>query len=88
MATNNANQGAAFSITDKKLCVPVITLSTQGNAKLLKQLKYGFKKTINWNRYQSKLSTEGENQYLDYLIDPSFHEVNRLFVLSFENNAH
>ena len=66
MATNDTTQGATFSITDKKLCVPVITFSTQGNVKLLKQLKYGFKKTINWNRYQSKLSTEGENQYLDY----------------------
>ena len=66
-----------------KLYVPVI--STPDNAKLLEQLKPGFKRTINWNKYQSNVSIERQNQYLDYLIDPSFQEVNRLFVLSFEN---
>ena len=39
----------------------------------------------NWNKYQSKISTETPNQYLDYLIDPSFQRSNRLLVLSFEN---
>ena len=47
----------------------------------------GYKKTISWNRYQSKVSTEIQNQYLDCLIDPSFQGVNRLSVLSFENEA-
>ena len=61
-----------FLITDTKLYVPVITLSTQYNAKLLKKLKSGFKRTINWNKYQSKMSTERQNNYLDYSIDPSF----------------
>ena len=61
-----------FLITDTKLYVPVITLSTQDNAKLLKKLKSGFKRTINWNKYQSKMSTERQNNYLDYSIDPSF----------------
>ena len=61
-----------FVITDTKLYVPVITLSTQDNAKLLKKLKSGFKRTINWNKYQSKMSTERQNNYLDYSIDPSF----------------
>ena len=42
-----------FAITDTKLYIPVVTLSTQDNAKLLQQLKSGFKKTINWNKYQS-----------------------------------
>ena len=68
-----------------KLYVPVI--STPDNAKLLEQLKPGFKRTINWNKYQSNVSIERQNQYLDYLIDPSFQEVNRLFVLSFEENT-
>ena len=62
-----------------KLYVPVVTLSTQDNAKLLEQLKYGFKRTINW-KYQSEVSTERQSQYLDFLIGPSL-----LFVLSFEN---
>ena len=85
VATNEAAQTAKFSITDTKLYVPVLTLSTQDNAKLLEQLKSGFKRTINWNKYQTKISTERINQYLDLLIDPSFQVVNRLFVLSFQN---
>ena len=47
-------------------------LSTQDNAKLLQQLKLGFKRTINWNKYQSKVSIQAPNSYLDHLIDPSF----------------
>ena len=50
-------------------------------------MKSGFKKTINCNRYQPKVSIERQNQYLDYSVDPSFQKANRLFVLSFENNA-
>ena len=82
--TNSTGAGR-FAITDTKLYVPVVTLSTQDNAKLLEQLKSGFKRTINWNKYQPKVSPERQNQYLDFLIDPSFQGVNRLFVLSFEN---
>ena len=53
-------------ITDTKLHVPVVTLSTQENAKLLQQLKSRFKRTINWNKYQSKVTTvQGPNRYLD-----------------------
>ena len=73
-----------FAITDTKLYVPVITLSTQDNAKLLEQIKSGFKRPINWKKYQPKVSPERLNQYLDFLIDPSFQGVNRLFVLLFE----
>ena len=85
--TNDANQDTTCSISDTKLNVPLVTLSTQDNAKLLEQLKSGFKRTINWNKYQSKISTERSNQSSDYLIDPSFQGVNRLFVLSFENEG-
>ena len=52
MATAIANQVATFSITDTMLYVPVVTLSSEENAKLLKQLKSGFKRTISWNKYQ------------------------------------
>ena len=51
-------------------------------------MKSDFKRTINWNKYQPKGLIETRNQYLDYLINPCFLGVNRLFVLSFENNAH
>ena len=87
VATNVAAQATTFSITDTKLYVPVVTLSTQENAKLLEKLKSGFKRTVNWNKYQTKVSIERINQYLDFLIHPSFQGVNRLFVLSFENEA-
>ena len=49
--TDVADQGATFTITETKLYVPVVTLSSQNNAKLLTKLKLGFKRTINWNKY-------------------------------------
>ena len=51
VSTNVANQNATFEKTDTKLYVPVVTLSTQDNSKLLQQLKSGFKRVINWNKY-------------------------------------
>ena len=54
IASNAANQNATFSITDTKIYVPVVTLSTQDNAKLLQELKSGFKRVINWKKYLSK----------------------------------
>ena len=50
-------------------------------------LNSGSKRTINWNKYHPKVSTERQNQYLDFLVDPSFQGVNRLFVLPFENKG-
>ena len=75
-----------FKITDAKLYFPAVTLSIQYNSKLLKQLNSGFERSINWNKYQTKVSPERQNQYLGFLIDPSFEGVNRTFVLSFENH--
>ena len=72
-----------FAITDTKL----VTLSTENNAKLLQQLKFGFKRTINWNKYLSKISIKGQIPHLHYLIDSSFQGLNKLFVLWFEDNA-
>ena len=53
--------------------------------KLLEQLKTGFKRTIKWNKYRSEMTNQAKNNNLNYLIDPAFPKVNRLFVLSFEN---
>ena len=53
-STDAANQGATFAITEKKLYVPVVTLSTQDNVILFQRLKSSFKRTINWNQYTSK----------------------------------
>ena len=81
-----ANQNRRFRINDAKLDIPVVTLSTQENIKLLKKLDSGFKGTINWNKYLAETINQAQNRYLDFLIDPSFQGVNRLFVWSFENN--
>ena len=54
MPVNNADQSTKFSITDTKFYLPVVTLSTQDNGKLLEQLKSCFKIAFNWNKYQSK----------------------------------
>ena len=82
--TNSTGEGK-FAITETKLYVPVVTLSTKDNEKLLQQLKLGFKKTIGWNKHESSIKTFARNRYLNYLINPSFQGVNWLFVLSFEN---
>ena len=82
-----AAQASTISITDTNHYVPVLTFSFQDSSKLLEKLKCDFKWTINWNKYQTKVSTERRNQYLDFLIDPRFQGVNRLFILSFENEA-
>ena len=86
IATNIPNQIATFAITDAKLYVPVVTLSTQENTKFLQQLKLGFKRVINWNKYLSKPELLAQNKNLNHLIEPSFQGVNRLFVLAFEND--
>ena len=85
--SNAAAQATTFAITDTKLYVPVVTLSTKDNANLLQQLKSDFKRTINWNKYQSKVTVQPSNPYLDDLTDSSFQGVNRFFVLLFENNT-
>ena len=65
--------------------VPVVTLSAENDNKLLEQLKSGFRITIKWNKYISQMCNQNKNNNLNYLIDPTFSNVNRLFVLSFEN---
>ena len=60
-------------------------MSSENDIKLLEQLKTGFKRTIKWNKHRSEMSNQTKNNTLNYLIDPTFTNVNRLFVLSFEN---
>ena len=84
--TDVANQNPTFTITETNLYVPVVTLSTQDNAKLLPQLKSGFKRTISWNKYLAKPELLAQNANLNHLIEPSFQGINRLFVLAFESD--
>ena len=86
ISTNNANQVPTFTITETNLYVPVVTLSTQDNSKLLPQLKNGFKRTITWNKYLIKPELLAQNANLNQLVEPSFQGINRLFVLAFEND--
>ena len=73
--TNSAGAGR-FAIIDTKRYVPVVTSATQDNTKLFQQLKSRFKRTINWEKYQSDPKRYAQNRYTQ--------GVNRLFVLSFE----
>ena len=85
-AGTTASQVPKFRVTDTKLYVPVATLSTQSNVRLLKQIESGFKRTINWNKCYSKKTNRAQNRYLNILIDPGFQGENRIFVLSFKDD--
>ena len=81
----NAPTNATFQITDTKLYVPVVSLSTENDKKTLEQLRTEFKRTIKWNKCRSEMTNQTKNNNLNYLSDPIFTKVKRLFVLSFEN---
>ena len=81
----NSPTSAKFERTDCKLYVPVVTLSAENDNKLLEQLKSGFRRSIKWNKYMSQMSNQNKNNNLNYLIDTTFSNINRVFVLSFEN---
>ena len=88
MSTDVANQVTIFTITETRLYVPVVTLSTNDNAKLLTQLKSDFERTINWNKYLSKPELLTQNPNLNQLVEPRFQRINGLFVLAFENDTY
>ena len=69
---SSATGETKFATTETKRYVPVVTLSTEDNAKLLQQLKPNFKRKITWNKYESSIKTFAQNKYLNYLINPTF----------------
>ena len=83
----NSKGAGTFAITDTKLSVPVVTLLTQDNSKLLQQLKSRFKRTVKWNKYLSKPDLLAQNSDLNHLFEANFQGANRLFVLAFENDT-
>ena len=83
LVVNGNTTGATLEITDCKLYVPVVTLSKDDEIKLLTNLKSGFKREIVWNKYRSQMTTEAINNNLNILIDLTFTNVNRLFVLAY-----
>ena len=78
--------GATFQINNVKLYVPVVTLSINHNIHFLENIKQRFKRTISWKKYISEIKTQTKNNHLAYLIDPTFRNVNKLFVISFKND--
>ena len=77
--------GVRFVITSSKLYVLVVNFSINDSIKFQGSKKLGFKRTISWNKYRSEITAQPKNNNLDYLIDPIFRNINRLFVLLFEN---
>ena len=78
-----------FKITNTKLYVPIVTLSSKDNVKLVKLLEEGFKRPVYWNEYQTKIETRnlGNNNFTRFPLDASFQGVRRLFVLAFNNTT-
>ena len=77
---------ATFQINNAKVYVPVVTLPINDNIKFLENIKQGFKRTIFWNKYRSEITTQPKSNNLDYLIDPTFRNINRLFALLLKNS--
>ena len=86
---DNANRETTFKITSIKLYFPIVTLSTKDNVNLTKQLNEGFKRSVYWNEYKSKIETKDlDNDNITRCpLDASFQGVNRLFVLAFNNTT-
>ena len=77
--------GATFQINNAKIYIPVITLSINDNIEFSGKIKKRFKRIISWNKYRSEIKTQSKNNFLDYLIDPTLRNINRLLALSFKN---
>ena len=84
---NVNNRETTFQITRTKLYVPVVTLSTKNNVNFTKQLNEGFKRSVYWNEYKSKIETKtaDNNNVTRFPLDASFQGVHRLFVLAFND---
>ena len=84
---NVNDRETTFKITSTKLYVQIVTLSTKDNVNLTKQLNGGFKRSVYWNEYKSKIETKEANNdnVTKFPLDTSFQGVNRLFVLAFDN---
>ena len=83
-----ASQVVSFMITNTKLYVTVVTLSTKDNTNLTKQLNEGFKRTMFWNHYVSKPfpgTPHKKTGITRFALDADFQGANRLFVLAFED---
>ena len=67
-------------ITSTERYVPVVTLPIKENIKILEHLNQGFKRAISWKKYRVEITTQPKNNNLDYMINPTFRNIIRLFV--------
>ena len=84
-AVNAAPTDATLAINYCKLYIRAVTLPKDDEIKLLTNLKSGFTREIIWNKYRSQMTTEAINNNLNILIGPTITNVNRLFVLTYQN---
>ena len=85
-ASETQTTSSTFQIDNAKLYVLVATLSINDNIKFLESIKQRFKRTISWTKYRSEITTQQQKKNLDYLTDPTFRNINKLFVVSFKND--
>ena len=82
---------ATFKITDAKLYVPIVNLSTEDNAKLTKQLSERFNRTVCWNKYKvidnRVVEITDANAEKKHLLDSSYQGAKRLFVFAYDNTT-
>ena len=78
-----------FKITNTKLYIPIVTLSSKDNLKLVKLWEERFKRPVYWNEYQTKIESRNldNNNLTRFPLDASFQGVRRLFVLAFNNTT-
>ena len=81
----NRPKNLKFIVTDCKLYVPVVTLQTEYQNQVYKELKTGISIDFTWNKYRSQMINQTTTNNLNFLIDPTFNNINRLFVLAFPN---
>ena len=86
----NQNQNSIFQITKSELCIPIVTLNTENNSKLSELLSKGFKRTVVWNEYKSKIERvtipQNDNMFRRTTLDVSFQGVSKLFAAAYETN--
>ena len=87
LSTDTAN--VVFIINDRKLYVPVVTLSKEDNKDFIEQQNKGFQRSVYWNEYKTKEKDENANantvRYIN--LDPSFQGVNRSFLMAYDGAA-
>lgn len=82
----NSTSAGTFPITNTRIYVQVASLSTQDNTKI-QQLNSRFERKVNWNKYLTKNPNLDPDWNLSYLVSPSYQGLNRLYVLSFEDET-